>query len=769
MKKIMMWGMALSSMCVALSAQAETFVVKNIQLRGLKRIESGTVYNALPIKVGDRFNTEETAEIIQALFDTGFFEDVHMDRLGATLTIRLQERPAIGQVVIVGNEDLTDKELKNTLKTLGLHEGYIFDPGILKKSIRELEEQYFSRGKYAVRVTSDVKVLDQNRVSITLNISEGKPAKIRSIQLVGAGSFPERLIKHDFEQSTPGMFTWLSHRDRYSKEKLAGDLERLRSFYMDRGYLKFKILSTQVAISANRENIFITINVSEGPQYHVREVTLGGTLIVPKEELLACIKVKKKELFVRKDVTETISEIQKRLGNEGYAFAEVIPTPELDEQEHVVDLNFEVQPGKRAYVHQIHFKGNMTTQDDVLRRAMVQFEGGWASTDKIQESRTNLLRTSFFSEVNVETERLPGQSDQVDVIYTVKEHPSGAITGGFSYAPEEGGVRLELGISQKNFLGTGNSVDVNFNNSQAVTSYSFSFTNPYYTPDGISRGFFVNYTKTDPGKINLSHYSTDRWGGGVNYGIPLTSTDVILSGLSYRNMRVKLPAGYNVQRDPQGVVVASEVTNFLGLYGHRYHLYNLSTSWRHSTLDKVIFPTRGLDSSVGVNWAVPGSRLQYYKLITEGRWYYSFNSDWVSMFKGVAEYGSGYGRDKSLPFFENFLAGGETSVRGFEPNTLGPRGTDGDALGGNIHLEGTVQLFFPNKILDPAAWRTGVFFDIGNVYHNHVDFSQMRSSAGVVAEWMSPLGSLVFGIARPIKRSPGDQIQPFVFSIGTAW
>ena len=738
----------------------EPFVVEDIRIRGLQRVAAGTVFNYLPIRPGDRVDEKKAAAAIRALFRTGFFKDIRLWREGNVLIVEVVERPSIAAIKITGNEDIKTKDLLKALESVGLAEGRIFNRRLLEKVESELRRQYFGHGKYGVKVKTEITKITNNRVAILIKIAEGKVARIKKINIVGNHAFDDETLLDEFEL---GPTTWLSFytkNDQYSKQKLAADLERLRSFYMDRGYLKFEIRSTQVAITPDKQNIYITINIDEGDVYRLEEVKLTGKLIVPPQELVKLMKVGPGEVFSRKRATETTEAISTRLGDEGYIFANVNMVPEIDDEKKTVKLVFFVDPGRRIYVRRIHVKGNTRTQDEVIRREMRQMEAAMAKTSQIELSKSRLQRLGFFKEVNIETPQVPGTLDQIDVNFSVTEQPSGNLSAGIGFSQVQGLI-FNASVSQTNFLGTGKRVSFEFNNSQVTTVYRVAYNNPYLTLDGISGGFNVSYRSIDANNANIATYTTDTLAGGLNAGIPLTEYDRLSGNLDYN--RTSLDTGGRT---------SAEILGFIDEHGKSYDVMSLSLAWTHDSRDKGIFATRGGRHTLSVLASMPFSELQYYKVRLRGRYFFPWTKDLVFSLHGDLAYGDGYGNTDTLPFFEHFFAGGVKSVRGFRQNTLGPRDSNNDPFGGNVKLVGGAELFFPVPFLDEelrSAFRMGVFLDAGNVFEDQLKLGELRYAVGLTAQWLSPFGPLEVSIAQPINPRAKDDEQMFQFSFGAGF
>ena len=748
----------LLSLLLCGSARAfEAFEVSDIRVEGLERISPGTVFNYLPIKVGDTVDTDDTVNAVKALFKTGFFSDVRMERDGTVLVVYVKERAAISSIKITGNKDLETDKLLEGLKDIGLAEGRVFDRSLLDKVEQELRRQYFSRGKYAVKIETTITPLERNRVGILIDISEGEAARIKQINIVGNHTFTDKELRKGFTLDTPSFLSFITKNDQYSKQKLSADLEILRSYYLDRGYLNFNILSTQVSITPDKKDIYITINITEGNQFRIKEVTLSGELVLKPEELFPLVKINPDDVFSRKRVTEAVDRISAKLGDQGYAFANVNTVPDVNESERLVNLAFIVDPGKRVYVRRVNVKGNITTRDEVLRREMRQMEAGWFSAEKVERSRTRLQRLGFFEDVNVETPAVPGTTDQVDVNYSVTETSSGNITAGAGYS-QTSGILFNASISQDNFLGSGKRVSFAFNNSKVTTIYNFYYTDPYYTINGISRGFGLFYKKTDADQANISSYTTDTYGANVNYGIPINEFDTIRVSPEFENLKLK-----ETSESP------NEVIDFIDRHGNDYNTVKLTGSWAHDTRNKALFADDGGLQSLSVETAVPGSGLQYYKLGYDQRRYVPLTKDLTLSMHAQLGYGDGYGDYDNLPFFENYFAGGVRSVRGFEDNTLGPKDSKGNPIGGSLQVVGGAEILFPIPFVEGTkSFRLGTFFDIGNVYSDvsNFDATELRYSVGVSSLWISPLGPLAISLGIPLNAKSGDNVQNFQFTVG---
>jgi outer membrane protein insertion porin family len=734
------------------------FVVEDIRVEGLQRISAGTVFNYLPVSVGSTIKEQDYVEIIRALFKTGFFTDVNLERDGNVLVITVVERPAIAEVNISGNKDISTDDLKKRLKEIGLAEGQVFDRALLERVQQELVNQYYSRGKYAVKINTQVRPLERNRVAIDIDISEGRAARIKQINIVGNQAFTQEELLKNFKLSTTGWFSFWTKDDQYSKQKLAADLESLRSFYLDHGYLKFNVDSTQVSITPDKKDIYITINITEGQPYTIKDIRLAGKLIVPEEELRKLITIKPGDTFSRSAITESTQKISDRLGDEGYAFANVNTVPEIDEINHQVSLSFNVDPGRRVYVRRLTFKGNVKTQDEVLRREVRQMEGAWYSTKDVSRSKERLQRLRYLESVDVETPKVPGTNDQVDLNYTVVERPSGSLMFGAGYG-QGVGFLVNASLNQDNFLGTGNTFNINLIRSQVGSNYSVGFNDPYYTLDGISRGFELHYRDINANKENLASYTLSGYGGNIDFGFPLNEYDTLYTSLGPEHILVGTDS-----KTPE------EIRNFLENNGKSFNEYTLKASWARDSRNRVIFPESGSLNRLSGEITFPPSDLDYYKVDFKHRTYFPVTKSLTFSLSGEVGYGNGYGNTDQLPFFENYFAGGIGTVRGYQYNSLGPRyQSDNDPSGGNFLTLGSTELFFPAPFLqDSNNVRLSAFVDGGNVFDavNGFSWSELRFSTGVMFQWFTPIGPVAIGWGLPLNPKNGDKTQEFLFSLG---
>lgn len=762
---------------------AHAFTIADIRLQGLQRVSAGTVFNLLPVNVGDTVDEIAIRQLIRILFQSGLFNDVRMARDDDVLVITFSERPAIESIEIDGNKAIKTEALLEGLGQQGLREGEIFQQATLERVGIELERQYVAQGRYGASIETRVDELPRNRVAIKIDIVEGKNSGIRHINIVGARVFSTETLLDQMELKHPSLFSFYRNDDKYSREKLAGDLERLESYYRDRGYVEFEIDSTQVSITPDRRQVYITMNVTEGDRYTVRDVNLIGDLNdIRPEDLRRLFVVQPGQVYSQALVTATEERLTQALGNSGFTFSTASGVPKIND-DGTVNVEFFVDAGKRAYVRRVTFSGNAVTRDEVLRREMRQMEGGWASTAQIDLSKVRLERLGYFSEVNVETPPVPGTDDQIDVNFTVKEQPSGSISATLGYS-QGFGLILGANYQENNVLGTGNSLGVGVSYSKFQRSASFNFFDPYFTLDGISRGFNVYFRESNFAQANIARFTTNSYGAGVNFGFPIGET-----------RRINFGAAAEYTEITEGAFPAQEISEDIARYGNDALNFKLNLSWTSSTLNRGLFPTRGRSQTLALEVAAPGSDRQFYKATYNGQQYFPLGQGWTARVRSRLGFGDGYGSTDSLPFFEHFFAGGFGSVRGFETNTLGPRSTDplididGDGIpdpiftrrpapfGGNLLIEASAELIFPLPFIENTSqFRPVLFVDAGNVFNTKCpsvsticsgfESSEIRYSAGLAVTWLTGLGPMTFGIAKPFNAGEFDEKESFQFELG---
>ena len=770
-------------------AHAQSFKISDIRINGLQRVSAASVFGALPLNVGEEVDDQRLVESTRALFKTGFFQDIQLGRDGDVLVITVVERPSVASIDIEGNKAISTDDLMKGLKQSGLAEGEVFQRATLEGVRNELQRQYVAQGRYSATVDTEVISQPRNRVALKIKIDEGEVAAIKHINVVGNTVFDEADLTDQFTLKTSNWLSFFKNDDKYAREKLSGDLERLRSYYLDRGYINMEIVSTQVSITPDKKQVFITVNISEGEKFTVRDTSLKGDLKVPEDQIKALLLVQPGQVFSRKLMTSTSDLITRRLGNEGYTFTNVNAVPTPDSGSHTVDIAFVVDPGKRAYANRINFRGNTKTEDQVLRREMRQMEGGWASTFLIDQSKTRLERLGYFKEVNVETPAVAGVDDQVDVNYSVEEQASGSITASVGFA-QSAGLILGGAITQNNFLGTGNSASIGLTRSEYQSKYNIGFTDPYFTADGVSLGYNAFYNKTDYNDYysdGVSYYSINSYGAGATLGYPINETSRLSFGLTAQHDVIE-PGTYS----------ADEIYDFIEREGKQFTNFKANLGWSESTLNKGVMATRGSSQNLNLMVTVPGSDLSFYKIDYNGQTFVPLSKDTSLRLHTKLGYGNSYGSTDGLPFYENYTAGGEGSVRGFESGTLGPRNTpatgnyasagqayysdrDTEALGGNIMLTGGVEYLFPMPFIkDNKSLRTSLFWDVGSVFSNKcylstttgcdgVNLDQLGSSVGVGVTWYSPMGPLSVNLALPVRKPEDAQTQVFQFSLGQSF
>jgi outer membrane protein insertion porin family len=735
----------------------QPFTIRDIRVEGVQRTEAGTVFTYLPVKVGDRIDDEKAAQAIKALYATGFYSDVRLEADGDVLIVFVQERPAIAQIDIEGAKEFTKENLKEGLRQTGIAESRIYDKSVLDRAEKELKRQYTSRGFYGAVVKTTVTPLERNRVSLRFDIEEGTVTKIADINIIGAKDFTERQLLREIKLRTPGWFTWFTKDDQYSKQQLTADLESLRSFYLNRGYLEFNIESTQVSITPDREKIFISIVVTEGPVYRLGEVKFAGEMLLPEAELRTLANMKTGDVFSRERIVSATKKIGDRLGNDGYSFANVNPVPQLDREKRIAGFTFFVDPGRRVYVRRINIAGNNKTKDEVIRRELRQLESSWYSLEKIARSKERLQRTTYFSEVNIETPAVPGTQDQVDVNITVVERNTGTLSFGLGYSAAEK-LTVQAAVSQANILGTGNMLAFQVNNGSVNKIYSLSYVNPYWTADGVSRGFDFFRRSVDTDVLQIAAYETNTMGAGVRFGIPVTEYDTI--NIGFTGERTQLTV--NEDAPPR-------YRQFVNDFGETTDTFRTNISFSRDTRDSLTWPTKGWLNELGLEVGIPPGDLTYYRATYQSQYFFTLERwSWLTfMLNGEVGYADGY-KGKALPFFKNFYAGGVGSVRAFETATLGPRDTNNDVLGGDRRVVFNAEALFPLPGWKERNVRLGVFLDAGNVWGpgEKIKAGDFRLSTGFAVSWDSPVGPLRFSFGTPLRKKEGDNIERFQFQLG---
>lgn len=759
----------------------DDFRISDIRIEGTQRISDGTVLSYLPMAVGDMTSRRKVSDAIKALYGTGFFGDIEFLRENNILVIRLKERPAISDINISGNKDIKTEDLTGALDQIGLSEGEVFQRVQLTRVEGELIRQYYSRGKYNVKINTSVRDLPRNRVEVNINVSEGKPAKIKHINIVGNTAFDDDTLRDEFESDTSNWTSWYSSDDQYSKDKISGDMEKLRSYYQDRGYLDFSIESTQVSISQDRREIYITINIREGDIYTVTGVELAGDMILDPVEMRKLLMISDGEIFSRKRVEQSSKNITAVLSNLGYAFADVVQIPNINKEEKTVAMKLLVNPGKRVVVRRIVFRGNDRTRDEVLRREFRQFEGAWFSQIAVDRSRLRLNRLGYFNEVNIETPQVAGTDDMVDIIVTVEEANAGSFQFGLGYSQVQG-IIFSASLNQQNFLGSGKHLGLTVNNSTVYKRFSASYTDPYFTDDGVSLGYILSYRETDQGELNLTNYTTDTGLIGINASVPVTETDRVHVGLAVEQTVVHATKDYTsdyvvnylcrlegIPTEPTADVddCAEDITQV----DSTIETIRAELGWARDSRNHFFKPTRGTYQRIGAEASTPGSTIQYYKIDYQNKTYFPLFGDFVVMLGGRIGYGETYGdsADTPFPFFEHFYAGGVRSVRGWEDNTLGPRDERNDPLGGALLTTANLEMVLPLPFLkDKSTTRLSWFVDAGNVFQNKDSFDaeELRFSTGLSLRWNAPVGPIEISYGYPINEKEGDNTESIQFTFG---
>ncbi len=749
---------------------AQSFIVSDIRLEGLEKIPEGTLLNYLPVIQGDPLDDKQVIFAIRELYKTGFFADVQLFRDGDVLVVRVKERPSITDISFEGNSDIDDDTLEDAMKGVGLAKGRIFNRSLLEKLTQELESVYFSQGKYNVKIDTKVEELDQNRVNIDINISEGIKSRIKQINIIGNKVFDDATLLDEIQLGVPSALSFFSDADEYSKPKLQADLETIRSYYLDRGYIKFNIESSQVSITPDKKDIYVTINVSEGEKYTVGDVQLTGDLVINKVVLEQLITTAPGDTFSRKLMTESQKAIEDRVGMTGYAFAKVTVIPEINEEDRTISLTYNLEPGRKVYVRRITFFGNFKTRDEVLRREMRLMEGSVLASDKLERSKIRIQRLSYIEEVELETRPVPGTDNQMDIDVTVTERLSGSfnIGAGFSQAQ---GLLFNVGLTQENLMGTGQSLSLNVNTDRANTVYSISHTDPYATVDGISRTISASYRKRDAAEEDIANYLSNSYGVNLSYGIPLSEVNTLRLGIGFNSIDLKV-----------GSSPSLDVIEFIYKNGNNFDNFVFTASFSHDTRNRTVFATRGSAQTIASNITVPGSDLEYYKINYDTKFYFALSQELTLLLRSELAYGDGYGDTDELPFYERYYAGGLRTVRAFNTNSLGPRDLlSGAPIGGNLRVTGGADVIFPIPLMEkpPNSVRLSAFLDIGNVFldtaptfdnpigDNGFDASQLRLSTGVSFVWLAPIGPLRFSYGVPLNDVPGDDLRAFQFSIGS--
>ncbi|MBW7930408.1 MAG: outer membrane protein assembly factor BamA [Gammaproteobacteria bacterium] len=794
--RVCRWLACFSLLAASVAATGADLVVRDIRVEGLQRISEGTVFNYLPVNIGDTLDAQHSQEALRAVYATGFFTDVELRWDNGTLVIAVAERPSIESFSITGNKDIKTEDLTESLSKIGLRAGRTFNRSVLDEVEQSLTDQYFSRGKYAARVDTEVEDLPDNKVRIAIKIVEGDRARIRQINIVGNHSFSDEEVLEGFQLKMPNWLSFIRQDDRYSREALQGDLETLRSFYMDQGFADFRIESTQVALSPDKKDIFVTVNLVEGERYKVADVKLAGNLILPEEELNPYVLVKPGQIYSQRTITQSADLVRLRLGEEGYAFANVEPVPELDKVAKTAAITLYVEPKNRVYVRRVNFNGTTSINDEVLRREVRQFEGGYLSNSRLERSKIRLQRLPYIEQVESSTNPVPGSADLVDIDFDIKEGLPGQFGGGIGYSGAQG-VLLNANLVHTNFFGTGERVSADVSTSHYRTIYSLSHRNPYTTIDEVSRTISMSYRDITQYTSGASNFSTETGAISVEYSYPITEFQQLIFGFSWQESNL-LADTYSsaqarewVQRNGSGF--AEKLNGGAEIYGTNFSSIDLVAGWMYDSRNRVLFADSGARHRLMFSTTVPGSDVEYYTVNYTGTQYFPMGKYFTLSVNLDLGYGDSFGDTTAIVPFKNFFAGGPDSVRGFRDNYLGPRDSYGNPYGGNLMVAAQTELILPI----PEKWRSRsrltLFYDAGNVfstsgvnftapYPNNTipidydfSFSELKQSVGISAQWLAPLGLFRFSYGFPLnadKRSAfsyGDDTERFQFSIGGAF
>ena len=753
------------ALCTGSALAVDPFTVRDIRVEGIQRTEAGTVFSYLPVKVGDTFTDDKGSTAIKALYATGFFKDVRVEAEGDVLVVTVEERPAIGSVEFSGTKEFDKDTLTKALKEIGLGESRIYDKALLDRAEQELKRQYLSRGLYGVLITTTVTPIERNRVNINFAVDEGDISRIRQINIVGNKAFSEKDLRDQIKLSTPGWFSWYTKADQYSKQKLTGDIETLKSYYLNRGYLEMQVESTQVSITPDRKDIYVTINITEGEKFTVSDVRLEGEMFGREDELKALIQLKPGDVYSGAKLTETTKKISERLGNFGYAFANVNANPQINREKKEVAFTVLIDPGKRVYVRRINIGGNTRTRDEVIRREMRQLESSWYDASKIKLSRDRVDRLGYFTEVNVDTPEVPGTTDQVDLSMNIVEKPTGAISLGAGFSSSEK-VTLTGSIQQANAFGSGNTIGLDVNTSKRNRTIALSQTNPYFTDDGISRSYEAFVRTTRPPLINVGDYRVRTVGGNVRFGVPFSEVDTVFFGVGVEHTEVDV-----VSNSPQ--VYQKYAKDFGDGSTAKTTSFPFTVAWQRDNRDSALIPSNGRFQRANLELSTLGD-LRYYRAIYQHQYFKPLFTTSTLALNGEFDYGRAFG-GRPFPVFKNFYAGGIGSVRGYQGSSLSVNPIkDQDVVGGNARLilNAELQFPFPGTGADRSLrWFT--FVDAGNVFNTvggeKISVSNLRASAGLGISWVSPIGPLKLSFGKALNAKEADRTQAFQFQLGTGF
>lgn len=762
-------AVAIFTLCAGQVLAVEPFKVKDIRVEGIQRTEAGTVFSYLPVRVGETFNDEKSVAAIKSLYATGFFKDVRIEVDGDVLVILVEERPAIASVEFSGVKEFDKEVLIKALKEIGLGESRIFDKALVDRAEQELKRQYLARGLYGVQITSTVTPIERNRVTVNFSVEEGGISHIKQINFIGNKAFSDKELFDELKLTTPGWFTWYTKADQYSKQKLAGDIEALKSFYLNRGYIEMQVESTQVSISQDKKDIFITININEGEKYTVSDVKIEGQMFGREAEFNSLLTLKKGDVYSGEKLAASTAKISERMGNFGYAFANVNANPQINREKKEVALTILLDPGKRVYVRRINLAGNTKTRDEVIRREFRQFEDSWYDGTKIRLSRDRVDRLGYFKEVNIETPEVPGSTDQVDINMAVVEKPTGNLLLGAGFSSSEK-LTLTGSIQQANAFGTGNTIGLDVNTSKRNRTVSLSQTDPYFTKDGVSRSYELFYRTTRPADTYTYDYKVVTSGGSIRFGVPFSELDTVFFGIGAERTAVET---FDTSPQRWRDFVADNGTAS-GLGTASTTSFPLTAAWQRDGRDSAIAPNKGRYQRANLELSAVGT-LRYYRAVYQDQYFLPIGRSMTLALNGEVDYGRGYA-GKKYPIFKNFYAGGIGSVRGYEGSSLGV-GTNldtvtGESLGGSTRLIANVELQFPFPGSgNDRTLRWFTFFDAGNVFAEgqKIRATDLRTSLGIGLSWISPIGPLKISYGRPMNATSADRKQNFQFQLGTGF
>ncbi len=758
-KQVLQTSFAGCLLALSQGVWAESFILKDVQVSGLERVAAGTVLSNVPVRVGQRFDDQMTAKIVRSLYRTGLFDDVKISKRGNILLVNVHERAAVGEIKVSGNHVIESKALLAALKQAGVAKGRPLDKSALNRIQREIKQQYLARGNYAASVNTQIVNLPRNRVSVRINIHEGGVARIRGLRINGNRAYSDATLMKLLDSGTKSKYSLLSSRDKYAREKLVGDIDKLTAFYRDNGYLNFEVVSTQVSLAKDKKSVYINLNINEGDQYHVGKVKIIGNTGLTQNELRKLMALREGQIFSQAKLAETRKNIQARLGKDGFAFSRIGVLPQVDRVNKRVDLVFQADRGQRTYVRRINIRGNFRTKDEVFRREMRQLESSFLSKEKVLRSKTRIQRLPFVKGVKITTSPVAGRSDQVDLNVLVSEQSSNRFNAAVGYSGS--GVLFSVGLTQNNFMGTGKSLTLAATNSKSTKNFRLSYNNPYHTVDGVGRGFNVYYNKTDASQNDISDYNSNTYGADVNYTIPVSEDNSIRFSIGGEHREIVTSSS-----------TPDHIKSFIKDNGSTYNNILGKVSYVHDTRDRYLFPTSGQRHNVSLEAGLPGSDLEYYKVRYKGAAYLPVSKKITFGLKGGLSYGESFGKTTALPFFERFYAGGISTVRGFDNNSLGPKDSNNDSKGGALSVNARAELLFPAPFAeDVEGLRLSAFVDAGNVFEDFDSFDakEIRYSAGLSATWISPIGPFTLSYAKPLNAKDGDQEQKLQFSIGASF